>query len=36
MKTFGAVLLNSVAFFTIWLGGAFLAIAIAFRGWAAQ
>lgn len=33
MKTIGGVLLNSVAFFAIWLLAAILTIVIAFRGW---
>ena len=33
MKTVGGVILNSIAFFGIWLLAAFIAIAIAFRGW---
>ncbi|MEX0730597.1 MAG: hypothetical protein WED00_08855 [Aquisalimonadaceae bacterium] len=33
MKTVGGVILISIAFLVIWLLAAFLAIAIAFRGW---
>lgn len=33
MKTFGGVILNLIAFFGIWLLAAFIAIAVAFRGW---
>ncbi len=33
MKTFSGVILNSIAFFCIWLLAAFITIAIAFRGW---
>lgn len=32
MKTFGAVILNSITFTIIWFGSAFLVVAIAFRG----